>query len=204
MVSRPPQQQTQAQGARSAMSAFRPAPASVLGVGADRGWVGWGPGTASLSYPAAEGAGAKNMRDLVAQLRATGDGAADLLDVQAAAALALESRVAEIARGHTMPTANFGAPLAASVRAFAPARRPDRARRQPRAARRLPSAGQTPAPAAGGPAAAGRSTDGRGSVAAAAAVGAAPGGAAADAPVRGQRRCAGPGWAAAPRPTPHR
>ncbi len=69
----------------------------------------------SMTYQAASGAGAKNMRELVAQMRLVGAAAAPLLDDPASAILDLDRRVTEYLRSGQLPTTNFGAPLAASL-----------------------------------------------------------------------------------------
>ncbi|HET8932948.1 MAG TPA: aspartate-semialdehyde dehydrogenase [Polyangiales bacterium] len=69
----------------------------------------------SMTYQAASGAGAANMRELVAQMGVLGDSARSLLADPAASALALDARVTETLRSASMPTENFGAPLAASL-----------------------------------------------------------------------------------------
>jgi aspartate-semialdehyde dehydrogenase len=77
-----------------------------------KGWVEW---ISAMTYQAASGAGAKNMRELVAQMRVIGDGAKTLLDAPASTALDLDRNVAETLKSAAYPTAEFGAPLAASV-----------------------------------------------------------------------------------------
>ncbi|MEY4580978.1 MAG: hypothetical protein RL701_5681 [Pseudomonadota bacterium] len=69
----------------------------------------------SMTYQAASGAGAANMRELVAQMAALGDAARPLLADPAASALAIDARVTETLRGSALPTEHFGAPLAASL-----------------------------------------------------------------------------------------
>jgi aspartate-semialdehyde dehydrogenase len=69
----------------------------------------------SMTYQAASGAGANNMRELVAQMRAIGNDAAQLLDEPAAAIEALDRQVTHTLRGDGFPTQFFGAPLAASL-----------------------------------------------------------------------------------------
>jgi aspartate-semialdehyde dehydrogenase len=69
----------------------------------------------SMTYQAASGAGANNMRELVAQMRAVGDDAARLLNDPATAIAALDRRVVETLRHPDFPTDHFGAPLAASL-----------------------------------------------------------------------------------------
>jgi aspartate-semialdehyde dehydrogenase len=71
--------------------------------------------TTSMTYQAASGAGAANMRELVAQMAALGDSARSLLDNPAASALELDACVTQTLRGSNLPTEQFGAPLAASL-----------------------------------------------------------------------------------------
>jgi aspartate-semialdehyde dehydrogenase len=77
-----------------------------------RGWVEW---ISSMTYQAASGAGAKNMRELVAQMRALGTSASNLLDNPASAILDIDRSVASTLKDDAFPTAEFGAPLAASL-----------------------------------------------------------------------------------------
>jgi aspartate-semialdehyde dehydrogenase len=69
----------------------------------------------SMTYQAASGAGAKNMRELVQQMALIGTDAENLLADPAGAILDLDRRVSETLRDPQMPTNNFGAPLAASL-----------------------------------------------------------------------------------------
>jgi aspartate-semialdehyde dehydrogenase len=69
----------------------------------------------SMTYQAASGAGANNMRELVAQMQAIGDRAATLLADPASAIKVLDQQVTDTLRSGTFPTAHFGAPLAASL-----------------------------------------------------------------------------------------
>ncbi len=69
----------------------------------------------SMTYQAASGAGAANMRELVLQMHAIGADAADLLAEPAAAILDLDRRVTARLRDRAFPVENFGAPLAASL-----------------------------------------------------------------------------------------
>jgi aspartate-semialdehyde dehydrogenase len=69
----------------------------------------------SMTYQAASGAGAKNMIELVAQMAHLSNAAARALADPASTALALDRIITKELRGKTMPTANFGAPLAASL-----------------------------------------------------------------------------------------
>jgi len=77
-----------------------------------KGWVEW---LTSMTYQAASGAGAKNMRELVSQMRLLGGTAADLLDDPASAILELDRKVTDTLRDGSLPVDNFGAPLAASL-----------------------------------------------------------------------------------------
>jgi aspartate-semialdehyde dehydrogenase len=69
----------------------------------------------SMTYQAASGAGARNMAELVAQMRHLGHHAGAVLDDPAQGALALDQAVADALRRGDHPTAEFGAPLAANA-----------------------------------------------------------------------------------------
>jgi aspartate-semialdehyde dehydrogenase len=69
----------------------------------------------SMTYQAASGAGAKNMRELVEQMKVITDKAGDHLQNPASAILELDRNVTATLREASFPTANFGAPLAASL-----------------------------------------------------------------------------------------
>ncbi len=69
----------------------------------------------SMTYQAASGAGAKNMTELVSQMRYIGDKAAPILDNPGSAALELDTRVTETIRSGDFPTDNWGVPLGASL-----------------------------------------------------------------------------------------
>ena len=69
----------------------------------------------SMTYQSASGAGAKNMRELVAQMQAIGTDAVPLLSDPASAIHALDQQVAQCIRSDAFPTDHFGAPLAASL-----------------------------------------------------------------------------------------
>jgi aspartate-semialdehyde dehydrogenase len=68
-----------------------------------------------MTYQAASGAGAANVRELVEQMVAIGEGAKRLLDDPAAGALDVDRTVTETLRGAGLPRRNFGYPLAASL-----------------------------------------------------------------------------------------
>jgi len=69
----------------------------------------------AMTYQAASGAGAANMRELVAQMGAVHAVAKPLLDNPASAILELDRAVAETLRKGAVPTENFGHPLAGSL-----------------------------------------------------------------------------------------
>ncbi len=68
----------------------------------------------SMTYQAASGAGAKNMRELVKQMQIIGNDSAEILDDPASSILDLDSKVTQIMNS-ALPTDNFGAPLAGSL-----------------------------------------------------------------------------------------
>ena len=69
----------------------------------------------SMTYQAASGAGAKHMRELVAQMHVIGKEADALLADPAMAIQALDQTVIRTLRDGSFPTEQFGAPLAASL-----------------------------------------------------------------------------------------
>jgi aspartate-semialdehyde dehydrogenase len=77
-----------------------------------KGWVEW---VNSSTYQAASGAGAKNMRELVSQMRVLSAGAAALLDDPASSILDIDRNVAATLHKPEFPKSEFGAPLAASL-----------------------------------------------------------------------------------------
>lgn len=77
-----------------------------------KGWVEW---VNSQTYQAASGAGAKNMRELVEQMRLIGENAEFLLDNASTSILALDRNVIDTIRNPAFPISNFGAPLAGSL-----------------------------------------------------------------------------------------
>ncbi len=76
------------------------------------GLVEW---VSSMTYQAASGAGAKNMRELLSQMGALHGSVADQLADPASAILEIDRAVTETMRGCAFPTAAFGAPLAGSL-----------------------------------------------------------------------------------------
>ena len=69
----------------------------------------------SMTYQAASGAGAQNMRELINQMGEAHRVAKSLLDDPASAILDIDREVAGILRDESFPTANFGVPLAGSL-----------------------------------------------------------------------------------------
>ena len=69
----------------------------------------------SMTYQAASGAGAQNMRELLTQMGEAHRVAKVLLDDPASAILDIDREVAGILRDEKFPTANFGVPLAGSL-----------------------------------------------------------------------------------------
>jgi aspartate-semialdehyde dehydrogenase len=69
----------------------------------------------SMTYQAASGAGAQNMRELLSQMGETHRVVKNLLDDPASAILDIDREVAGILRDENFPTANFGVPLAGSL-----------------------------------------------------------------------------------------
>ena len=69
----------------------------------------------SMTYQAASGAGAQNMRELLNQMGEAHRVAKTMLDDPSAAILDIDREVAGILRDEKFPTANFGVPLAGSL-----------------------------------------------------------------------------------------
>ena len=69
----------------------------------------------SMTYQAASGAGAANVRELVAQMAHIGAAARRLLDDPASAVLDLDRVVTDAVRSPALPKEHFGQPLAASL-----------------------------------------------------------------------------------------
>jgi len=69
----------------------------------------------SMTYQAASGAGAQNMRELLAQMGSLHAAAAGLLDDPGSAILEIDRRVASALRSDDLPHAHFGFPLAGSL-----------------------------------------------------------------------------------------
>jgi len=69
----------------------------------------------SMTYQASSGAGANNMRELIAQMRTLGNEADTLLDNPASAILELDRKITSTLNSDGFPIDNFGAPLAGSL-----------------------------------------------------------------------------------------
>jgi aspartate-semialdehyde dehydrogenase len=69
----------------------------------------------SMTYQAASGAGAQNMRELVSQMGVAHGSVKELLADPASAILEIDRRVANTLRSDAYPTKNFGVPLAGSL-----------------------------------------------------------------------------------------
>lgn len=68
-----------------------------------------------MTYQAASGAGAQNMRELIQQMGAVHAAVADRLEQPASAILEIDRIVADTLRSSAFPTASFGVPLAGSL-----------------------------------------------------------------------------------------
>jgi len=76
------------------------------------GLVEW---VSSMTYQAASGAGAPNMRELLNQMGVLQGSVAALLNDPASAILDIDQKVTETLRGQTLPISEFGYPLAGSL-----------------------------------------------------------------------------------------
>jgi aspartate-semialdehyde dehydrogenase len=76
------------------------------------GLVEW---VSAMTYQAASGAGAQNMRELLSQMGALRDSVADKLADPRSAILEIDRKIADTMRGSDFPTDNFGHPLAGSL-----------------------------------------------------------------------------------------
>ncbi|BBO84773.1 aspartate-semialdehyde dehydrogenase [Desulfosarcina ovata subsp. sediminis] len=78
----------------------------------EKNWIEW---ITSMTYQSASGAGANNMRELVAQMGCLGDSAKALLADPAASILDIDRQISATLADPDFPTQYFGAPLAASL-----------------------------------------------------------------------------------------
>ena len=77
-----------------------------------RGYIEW---ITAMTYQAASGAGANNMRELLKQMGVAHGAVKSLLDDPASAILDIDRKVADTLRSKDYPTENFGVPLAGSL-----------------------------------------------------------------------------------------
>lgn len=78
----------------------------------DAGWVEW---VSAMTYQSASGAGAQNMKELVAQMASLGESGGALASDPASRVLELDRLVTERLRDPGFPVDQFGVPLAASL-----------------------------------------------------------------------------------------
>lgn len=78
----------------------------------NKGLVEW---TSAMTYQAASGAGAQNMRELIGQMGALHNSAASLLADPGSAILEIDRRITDTLRSDGFPTDHFGFPLAGSL-----------------------------------------------------------------------------------------
>jgi aspartate-semialdehyde dehydrogenase len=76
------------------------------------GLVEW---VSSMTYQAASGAGAPNMRELLSQMGVLEGAVSDLLGKPSSAILDIDRKVTDSLRGNVLPTEEFGYPLAGSL-----------------------------------------------------------------------------------------
>ena len=86
----------------------------LMGLGGlfEHGLVDW---MSAMTYQAASGAGAQNMRELIKQMGSINASVADELADPASAILEIDRKVAECQRSEAFPVDNFGVPLAGSL-----------------------------------------------------------------------------------------
>ncbi len=77
-----------------------------------RGWVEW---VSAMTYQAASGAGANNMRELISGMGVLRDSVADKLADPASAILEIDKTIADTQRSDSFPKQHFGAVLAGSL-----------------------------------------------------------------------------------------
>ncbi len=86
----------------------------LMGLGGlyEKGMIEW---MSAMTYQAASGAGAKNMRELIAQMGVINQSVSAELADPASSILDIDRKVAETIRSSVYPTCEFGAPLAGSL-----------------------------------------------------------------------------------------
>ncbi len=78
----------------------------------EKGWVEW---ISTMTYQSASGAGANNMRELVAQMGRLGDSAKEMMADPATSILEIDRQISQTLAQTDFPIEYFGAPLAASL-----------------------------------------------------------------------------------------
>ncbi len=86
----------------------------LMGLGGlyEKGLVEW---MSAMTYQAASGAGAKNMRELISQMGAINNSVSSELADPSSSILDIDKKVAETLRSSSFPTDQFGSPLAGSL-----------------------------------------------------------------------------------------
>jgi aspartate-semialdehyde dehydrogenase len=86
----------------------------LMGLGGlfEKGLVEW---MSAMTYQAASGAGAQNMRELISQMGVINDCVSSELANPASSILDIDRKVVETMRSNSFPSDNFGAPLAGSL-----------------------------------------------------------------------------------------
>jgi aspartate-semialdehyde dehydrogenase len=113
-VNRPVIQTALAKGVRDYIGGNCTVSLMLMGLGGlfAHGLVEW---LSAMTYQAASGAGAQNMRELIQQMGAIHGAVADCLDQPASAILEIDQIVADTLRSSEFPTQHFGVPLAGSL-----------------------------------------------------------------------------------------
>ena len=78
----------------------------------NKGWVEW---VSAMTYQAASGSGANNMRELISGMGVLHDAVQDELANPASAILDIDKKIAQTQRSADFPTQHFGVPLAGSL-----------------------------------------------------------------------------------------
>jgi len=86
----------------------------LMGLGGlyEKGLIEW---MSAMTYQAASGAGAKNMRELISQMGVINDSVSSELADPSSSILDIDKKVAETIRSSSFPTDQFGVPLAGSL-----------------------------------------------------------------------------------------
>ncbi len=113
-VNRPVIQAALAKGVKDYIGGNCTVSLMLMGLGGlfAQGLVEW---MSAMTYQAASGAGAQNMRELIQQMGAIHGAVADRLDQPASAILEIDRIVADTLRSSEFPTQHFGVPLAGSL-----------------------------------------------------------------------------------------